>query len=91
MAEDVGLYKKFNVSRTDGRERPGQKHFGCRYFVLDLDHDPHAPAAIRAYAKSLGHVDTPDGSVSLAIDLMRWLETGAAPTIGHPRPKTSRR
>lgn len=43
----VGLYNKFNVTRTDG---PGGKHDGCRYFVLDLNHDPFARAALIAYA-----------------------------------------
>jgi len=47
-----GLYRKFNVERTDGSSGPGGKHERCRYYVLDLDHDPHAPAAIRAYADS---------------------------------------
>lgn len=45
-----GLYGKFRVRRTDGRDGPGQKHDGCDYFVLDLTHDPHAMSAIRAYA-----------------------------------------
>ena len=45
-----GLYEKFEVRRTDGRDRPGEKHHGCRYFVLDLDHDPLAYPALVAYA-----------------------------------------
>ena len=45
-----GLYRKFEVKRVDGRDGPGQKHEGCFYFVLDLDHDPYAVPAIRAYA-----------------------------------------
>lgn len=45
-----GLYEKFYVARTDGRSATGQKHEGCRYFVLDLTHDLAAPAALRAYA-----------------------------------------
>jgi hypothetical protein len=49
---DRGLYKKFDVQRTDGRDAPGEMHDGCRYFVLDLDHDPHARHALRAYAES---------------------------------------
>ena len=57
MAETIdkrttGLYHKFNVRRTDGTSEPGQKHDGCEYFVLDLTHDPHAAAALRAYADS---------------------------------------
>ena len=47
-----GLYDKFVVTRTDGSSARGKKHFRCEYFVLDLDHDPHAIAAISAYAKS---------------------------------------
>lgn len=47
----VGLYNKFNViRRTDGSSAPGRKHDGCRYFVLDLTHDPFARSAIIAYA-----------------------------------------
>lgn len=47
-----GLYDKFEVLRTDGRDNEGEKHFGCRYFILDLNHDPHARVAILAYANS---------------------------------------
>lgn len=47
-----GLFHKFNIERTDGTSGPGGKHDGCDYFVLDLTHDKHAPAAIRAYAGS---------------------------------------
>jgi hypothetical protein len=47
-----GLYNKFTVTRTDGTSRPGRKHDGCEYFVLDLTHDKHAKAALLAYAKS---------------------------------------
>jgi hypothetical protein len=48
----TGLYRKFDVRRTDGSDAPGGKHHQCAYFVLDLDHDPHAKAALAAYAKS---------------------------------------
>lgn len=47
-----GIYHKFNVTRTDGSSEPDGKHHGCFYFVLDLDHDPHAKAALQAYADS---------------------------------------
>lgn len=47
-----GLYEKFRVERTDGRSAEGEKHDGCEYFVLGLDHDPHALAALHAYAVS---------------------------------------
>ena len=55
MADDKerGLYHKYNVTRTDGHDRyPGDKHYGCEYFVLDLTHDKHARAALLAYADS---------------------------------------
>lgn len=45
-----GLYKKFEVRRTDGRSGPGQKHEFCDYLVLDWVHDPFAIPAGRAYA-----------------------------------------
>lgn len=47
-----GLYNKFVVQRTDGRDKEGEKHHGCEYFVLDLNHDPHAIPAIRIYARA---------------------------------------
>jgi tRNA splicing endonuclease len=47
-----GLYDKFTVLRNDGTSQQGGKHFGCEYFVLDLNHDKHARAAILAYADS---------------------------------------
>lgn len=45
-----GLYEKFTIKRTDGRSEPGEKHDGCSYFVLDLDHDPYSVPALKAYA-----------------------------------------
>lgn len=68
-----GLYSKFEVRRTDGRSAPGEKHHGCRYFVLDLDHDPHAAPAIEAYAKSCAEVYP-----ALSGDLMTWVESQRA-------------
>lgn len=47
-----GLYQKFTVSRTDGSSFDNGKHAKCSYFVLDLTHDKHAPAALLAYADS---------------------------------------
>ena len=47
-----GWFNKFTVNRTDGTDRKGGKHDGCEYFVLDLDHDPHALPALLAYADS---------------------------------------
>ncbi|GAB4059091.1 hypothetical protein [Uliginosibacterium sediminicola] len=48
-SELQGIFHKFIVRRADGSDAPGGKHCGCQYFVLDLDHDPHAVAAMRAY------------------------------------------
>ncbi len=52
-AEQQGLFHKFNVRRTDGSSEPGGKHYGCEYFVLDVDHDPAARAALKAYADAV--------------------------------------
>lgn len=45
-----GAYRKFEVSRVDGRDGPGGDREGAEYFVLDLSFDPFAPAALAAYA-----------------------------------------
>jgi hypothetical protein len=45
-----GVYAKFNVERTDGSSAPGGRHDRCAYFVLDLEHDPFAKVALKAYA-----------------------------------------
>ena len=50
MADNRGIYRKYNITRTDGKDAPGMKHCGCRYFIIDLDHDPCAEAALNAYA-----------------------------------------
>lgn len=50
-AEQQGVFRKFDVRRVDGSDAPGGKHHGCRYFVLDIDHDEFVPAALRAYAE----------------------------------------
>ena len=50
--EQQGMFRKFEVRRIDGSDRPSGKHHGCRYFVLDLDHDQHAAAAMAAYAQA---------------------------------------
>ncbi|WLE60268.1 hypothetical protein GIY62_06295 [Burkholderia plantarii] len=51
-ADSQGLYRKYEVKRADGSDAPGGKHHGCEFFVLDLTHDAHAPAAMIAYARS---------------------------------------
>lgn len=72
-----GLYRKFKIKRNDGRSEPGEKHYGCEYFVLDLNHDPHALPAIRAYRDSceneypvLAH-DLTDLSAAMATNFMK--------------------
>lgn len=47
---EQGLFRKFDVRRTDGSDFSGGKHDGCEYFVLDVTHDQHAKAALTAYA-----------------------------------------
>ena len=46
-----GLYPKYTVIRNDGRDKPGEMHEGCEYFVIDLTHDPLAVAPLEAYAE----------------------------------------
>lgn len=48
--QKAGLYRKFDVRRTDGTDAPGAKHDRCNYFVLDITHDPFAIPALKAYA-----------------------------------------
>lgn len=66
------LHGKFIVKRTDGLDSPGNKHESCRYFVLDIDHDPHARPALAAYA-----ADCAATRPNLARDLLTFVETGA--------------
>lgn len=61
----IGLYSKFEVTRTDGKSEPGQKHHGCEYLVLDMTHDPIAYSAVMAYAESCRKA----GYHSLSVDL----------------------
>jgi hypothetical protein len=46
----IGVYRKYDVTRTDGSSAPGGKHADCAYFVLDLEHDEFAIPALKAYA-----------------------------------------
>lgn len=72
FTEQQGLFHKFDVRRVDGSDQPGGKHHGCRYYVIDVDHDPHAAAALGAYANACQST-----SPALARDLReKW---GAAP------------
>ena len=78
----VGVYNKYHIQRTDGRDVAGEKHESCAYFVLDLTHDPHAVPALRAYAESCRRTH-PQLAIDLfyavgmddeetTIDLARW-------------------
>jgi hypothetical protein len=60
----VGLHEKFRIQRVDGTPIPE----GARYFVLRIDDDPHARAALRAYAESCA-AENP----ALAADLLAAL------------------
>lgn len=46
---EAGVYRKYLVKRL--RDRDG-KHRRCEFFVLDLDHDEFAAAALMAYARA---------------------------------------
>ena len=59
----------FQVTRTDGACGLDGRHHGCRYFVLDLDHDPNAMAALTAYANSCR-----GSNPALAADLRRIVD-----------------
>lgn len=50
--QERGLYRKYDITRTDGSSGPGGKHHNCTYFVLDLTHDPYAIPALQAYAEA---------------------------------------
>lgn len=53
MTDTRGIHWKYDVKRADIRDqRPGDRHYGCDYFVLDLTHDPDALVAATAYAEA---------------------------------------
>jgi hypothetical protein len=52
QTDERGICRKYNVTRTDGSSGPGGKHERCAYFVLDLEHDPYAVPALKAYAEA---------------------------------------
>lgn len=79
LDKEIGLYEKYRVERCDGSSEEGGKHEDCRYFVLDLTHDPHAAPALRAYAKSCA-TDYP----MLAFDLR---QEAAAIELGKINPE----
>lgn len=53
MTADGLVFNKYDVRRTDGQDRWGEKHLGCNYWVLDLTHDPAALPAVLAYADAV--------------------------------------
>jgi hypothetical protein len=46
----LGMYHKFNINRTDGKDAPGEKHHNNEYFVLNMTTDKNAIPALAAYA-----------------------------------------
>lgn len=50
--QSQGLLNKFSVHRQDLRDAPGGDRQDAQYFVLDCTYDPHARAALLAYADS---------------------------------------
>jgi len=48
--EFEGLNQKYRVERVDGTGPTGQ-HVDCRYFVLDLSHDPAARTVALHFAE----------------------------------------
>lgn len=93
-----GLYGKYKVERNDGGSAPGGKHERCEYFVLDLEHDKHAKAALKAYAESckkefpqlaldlldLMQRDSDCGCRSAMHECGRYFTGGRKPSFGRP-------
>ncbi len=52
MAKDGLVYEKYNVSRVDGRDAPGEGKANAQYFVLDYVNDWYARIALGCYADS---------------------------------------
>lgn len=73
-----GVYRKYEIRRTDGSSAPGGKHEHCRYFVLDLEHDEFARAALKAYAKACRKKFP-----KLAEDIESMLAAGSANARAH--------
>jgi hypothetical protein len=48
----TGLENRYHVQRTDGRDTPGQKHHGCKLFILDVRHDVFARLAMQKYMEA---------------------------------------
>lgn len=56
----MAIFRKFNVSRTDGRDAPGGDREDARYFVVDVTNDPAAPHVLHVYATHLRLNGTPE-------------------------------
>jgi hypothetical protein len=50
--KNTGLYRKFSIKRTDGRDKPGRDRENADYFVLDLTYDPFAKEALWTYIEA---------------------------------------
>jgi hypothetical protein len=82
---DKGLIAKYSVRRTDGSDQLGGRHHGCRYFVLDLTHDPLARLAAERYAEYAER----DGWLSLATDLRALVESERERSRGRARGEST--
>lgn len=78
---EQSIENRYYVNRVDGRDAPGQKHHGCKYFVLDLNHDKHAIPALRAYKESCKETD-PQLAIGLT-HLLERLERGTSKIESH--------
>jgi len=92
----LGLYDKFIVTRKDGRSKEGEKHHGCRYFVLDLTtrkdepHDPYAWAALECYAIEVAVEDNHAPNPRLSKQLFQLLtEHHGSPIPGRVLEETA--
>jgi hypothetical protein len=65
MADETGLEDRYEVRR---RTDPVGKHAGCRYFVLDPQHDRAARLALWHYAEAVEPTN-----LVLAREICAWL------------------
>ncbi len=64
----MGFYNKYEVNRRDGLDKECDKHFNCKYFVIDLTHDHFAIPAMKSYADACK-----DAYPNLYIDIQDWI------------------
>ena len=76
--KDAGLEGRYRVKKIND---PTGKHDGCRYFVLDPQHDLLALQALKYYARLARNA----GYVPLADDLDQWAQDETERAIA-PRP-----